>query len=489
MLHRPSIARLVVPTIDPLLDLRVVLRRYGFLAVDAASCVRRDDGWIECGVKAGGGRPAIRCLVAVAPINDGQDGWLSAGECLFDARRPRWLRRPVYRALLPFRPVDAVGRQAIWVDAHGRAVIAWEESTKTLWVGLRLSEEITRYVQGDPEQGNSPESRARFGFSWERPNYLYEPHLVPGYESEPWADRLGFTVVERLATHARLPLVEPIPHGGYGALLITGDDDQALLERYAKQLEVIDGLPITYYLHPLTKHTPETIAALPPNVEFGVHPDAVDEPQRYDELCQEQTAQMRQLCGRPARSVRNHGYLSDGYWGHLPAWNRAGLALDLNTPGVDGTALTGSLLPFQVRGTDGTWSGHYSLLTAFGDGMQEALGMTSQQAARRVRNVVRQVERRGAALLVINLHPMNIITTEPLHREVVAVGRRRGWTTLTAEGLLEWLQCFEQLTFEAGGDTPVLGSAMPVRGLAVRFPTRWGWKRRELPSWIGSVSL
>lgn len=477
------------PQVDALVDLRVVLRRYGLLTVEAGSG-RRGDGWFEFRVKARPGREALTCVVADGISTGGREGQAAGDNWLFDLRDARWYRRrtPAYRALLPFRTLQGADFEPVWIDAQGRAVIAWQRGRRTLWIGLSLTEEIVRNLQGDPTQVGSRASRARFGFEWERPNFLYEAQVVPGYETEPWADRLGFAVAELLAEGAGLPLVDPIPHGGYGAILITGDDDQALLERYAKQLDVIGDLPITYYLHYLTRHTPETIAALPPNVDFGVHPDAIEAPERYTSLCLEQSAQIRQLCGRPARTVRNHGFLNAGYLGHLHAWELAGLALDLNYPGVDGTALTGSLLPFRVRRPDGTWSQHFSLLTVLGDGMQEALKWTPTEAAARVWHVARQVERRRPALLVINLHPMNIITTEPLHRAVVALGHRRGWTALSAEGLLDWLQRFDDLELSVD-DGVALISPRTIEGVSVRLPARRGWKRVALPPWAGACVL
>ena len=61
---------------------------------------------------------------------------------------------------------------------------------------------------------------------------------------------------------------------------------------------------------------------------------------------------------------------------------------------LDGTALTGSFLPFRVRRPDGTWSGHLSLVTAFGDGMRYIGKLTEQQAIKRIVNGLGEVSRR-----------------------------------------------------------------------------------------------
>ena len=96
---------------------------------------------------------------------------------------------------------------------------------------------------------------------------------------------LGFLIAEQLARLNGLPLIEPLPYGLKGLIILTGDDDQAYLEKYDKQLKLIHGIPITYFLHPLTRHTAETLAKLPSSVEIGVHPDALETPEQYGSLC------------------------------------------------------------------------------------------------------------------------------------------------------------------------------------------------------------
>src|SRR5262249_37181411 len=155
---------------------------------------------------------------------------------------------------------------------------------------------------------------------------------------------------------------------------------------------LVADLPFTYFLHPLTKHNGDTLQALGLTVDLGLHPDALDRPEEYDTRCAEQVAWMEAMTRRKVRLVRNHNYLGRGYLGHLGAWEREGLALDVNFSAIDGTALTGSFLPMRLRGVAGAWSEHRSLLTQFGDGMIFALGMTDRKAARRVRHLARQIE-------------------------------------------------------------------------------------------------
>jgi hypothetical protein len=393
--------------------------------------------------------------------------------------------------LLPHLSFSGEGLEPVWVNGEGRPIVAWHgaHGERRLLVGLDVENEIVRYRQGDPQRAHAPGSKARFGFHTERANYLFDDHIIPGLATHPWADYLGFLVAEGWSRLNGLPLVEALPNGARGALILTGDDDQAWLETYAEQRRVVGGLAFTYLLHPLTRHTAETLASLSPTVEFGLHPDALDRPDDYEALCREQALRVGQLCGRKVRVVRNHSYLSRGYLGHLRAWEDNGLELDVNYSAVDGTAMNGSFLPMRVRRVDGTWSEHFSLLTAFGDGMIFALGLSDREAARRVRRLARQIESSVPGVLVLNLHPQNIARTRRLHEAAVALGRRPGWVTLGLETYLEWLRARDTVAVERYGSTLVLTSDRPVRDLAIRIPVGAGWAKRELKPWSGRLEL
>ena len=246
-------------------------------------------------------------------------------------------------------------------------MVAWHRSARrrTLLIGLDIEEEMVRHRQGDPTKVDTARVKSAFGFDFERPNYLFEDQLHPQYRTIPWADHLGFYLAETCARLSGYPLIEPLPQGARAAVVLTGDDDQAFLEKYAEQLRIVGRLPITYFLHPLTRHTRETLEHFPPNVELGLHPDALDKPDTYDQLCMEQAQQICHLSGKLMRIVRNHGYLNRGYLGHLNAWKENGLKLDVNCTGIEGTALNASFLPMRLRQRDGTWAEHYNLLTLF----------------------------------------------------------------------------------------------------------------------------
>ena len=400
-------------------------------------------------------------------------------------RRSWWGRAslPAYRTLLPHITFSGPDIEPIWVTKDGRAVVAWQRNSNgylTLLVGLDVVAEVIRYKQGDPAKVDEIVERSGFGFDFERPYYLYRDQIDPTFPHFPWADMLGFLLAECIAGMAGAPLLEPLPKGLKGLIVLTGDDDQAYLEKYAEQLSCIGDLPITYFLVPQTRHTPETLQAMSKQVEIGVHPDALDNPENYDEICQEQTQFVRELSRLPVLTVRNHGFLNRGYLGHLSAWEKSGLIADVNCPGTDGTALNGSLLPMRVRRLDGSWSSHMSLLTAFGDGMLFGLKLSPRQSVRMIRRSVRTVENGRPGVLVFNLHPQNVKEARLLHSEVVKLARRPGWAAVRLEGFLEWFAARNLVTAVRSGDDWRLLSPESIDSLAARVKTPSGWRKTTL---------
>lgn len=400
-------------------------------------------------------------------------------------------RRPNYHALLPHVSFEVRGSlRPIWVNDAGRAVVAWYGSgaRRTLLIGLDVVEELVRHCQGDPAK-ISVATKGGYGFDFERPTYLFADHILADYTTWPWADYLGFFLAESLSKLCQAPLVEPLPDGARGAVILTGDDDQACLENYEKQLRMTDGVPITYFLTPQTRHTAETVSRFPNSVEIGAHPDALDHPEQYGRLCAEQVGFIRRLTARRVRTIRNHGYLNAGYLGHLKAWEDTGLRLDVNYPGVDGTALNGSFLPMRVRRPDGSWSSHFSLLTLFGDGMLFALNLSERQAARRIRSLARQIEGSYPGVMVVNFHPQNIGQTKRLHACVLKLARRTGWVALGLESYLDWLETLEQVRPECRNGKWSLTSCRTVTGLVLRWPVVHGWRTIRFEPWSGEVAI
>jgi hypothetical protein len=489
-------------TVDPGRDLgwrhfAAALAPYGFLP-----------GPGVFGARPGGG-PALASITrfvtagaALVRVSGAGDGAPPQGLDMRAEPGRRLLRRPgrswfggngpAYHALLPHVSLRGPDLLPVWETEDGRAVIAGRDAggLRELLIGLQVVEELIRHTHGDPTQvGRGDVEKSRWDFPGERPNYLFEDQLVPHLRTIPWADHLGFTLAEALAELTGLPLIEPLPHGARGAVLLTGDDDEAYLEKYAEQLRLVGDFPISYFLLDRTRHTSETIARLPAHVELGLHADALDAPDQYDERCRQQLETVQRLCGRPVRTVRNHGFLNRGYLGHLPVWEATGIRLDVNYPGLDGTALTASFLPFQNRRPDGTWADHYSLVTTFGDGMIGILKLTQRQAAARVRMLCRQIDRSYPGIVCVNFHPQNVASVTKLHQEILAWGRSRAWVAFGAESLLDWWTIRNRVTVEPAPAGATIVVPPGASGLVARVPTPRGWQRSPLPDRAGHHSL
>ncbi len=480
-------------------DLAVVLRRYGFWGLDVdhgGGAITPRLRIVNSALEPVGEREGATQVIFVEsagaaslPAVDCRDE--PAGQMLYAGKKRILRKRPAaYRPLLDFVSFSPELVQPIWQTADGRTVLGWweNEGQSTLLIGLRITEELVRYTQGDPARVSYTGNRNLWGGEHEQASFLYAGNIVAGHELEPWADRLGQTLAELLATAGNLPLLEPLPGGAKGAVMLTGDDDQAWLEKYDEQLALLDGFPITYLMLPHTNHTRETIAKLPDNVEFGVHVDALEYPDKYAEICPRQTREVRELVGdHPARAIRNHGHLNSDYWGHLPAWEEAGLTLGLNIRGLDGTCPTGSYLPFLARRPDGKWSTQLNVFSTFSDSMLGLQNWPEEKQIRCIMELAGQIEKTYPGILVFNFHPQNVSGMREVHKAVMEIGRRSGWLALGAESFLKWREKIEAVRLvERAGDL-VLTSAGPVSDLAVRWAK--DATSQVLPTWEGEHAL
>jgi hypothetical protein len=315
--------------------------------------------------------------------------------------------------------VDASGR-ACWISIRRGGDI-------DLFIGTDIAADLCRYRQGDPARIAERQTEPMWGIPGERPTYLFEQQQPPGTEKERQADWWSMALAQTVAGLDGRELTPMLPGGAPGALVITGDDDQAYLEKYRDQIQLLNGLPVTYFLHPLTRHSRETIRALrsQSRVELGLHPDALDRPDAYFELYRAQAAWFSDVFGDRPTLVRNHGFLNDGYWGHLPVWLEQGVIASSNIPGVNARILNGSLLPARVAIGD-SLSPHWSILTAIGDGIRFALGADGPAAARCITGLAADIiDSRLPGVMVLNLHPQNVAETVDMHRalhEVAAMG-------------------------------------------------------------------
>lgn len=453
-------------------DLPIMLRRFGVAANEIVEAI------------------VVVADEAAARANGVECRRESAGNVLYDIRRFRFLKpRRQYRALFSHLSFEGTGLTPIWTTADGRTVIGWldRDGRRRLIVGLDVVEEVVRYTQGDPEKVNTAVDKTLWGVGHERPAYLFEDHIVPGAEMVPWADNLGFLIARCASQAAGMPLIATLPKGARGAVLLTGDDDQAELQKYAKQLQILNGFPITYLMLPHTRHTRETLDALPSTVELGVHVDALDHPEEYDRICSEQTTAVRELSGRVPRTVRNHGHLNRGYWTQLQAWEQNGLLLDFQIRGLDGTCPTGSYVPYRVRRPDGSWSRHWSLFSTFSDSMLALQHWPERHQTKVITALARQIENTTPGIIVANFHPQNVDDIPKVHRGFMSVGRRRGWTALGGDTLAQWLAAVDGVTMTRSRNGVRLSSTADVSDLALNWPGRNA--PHVIPSFRGNAEI
>jgi len=337
------------------------------------------------------------------------------------------------RSLHDFHAYETNGDVLLSDAQYGPVWLALRRGGSTvLVVGTDLAADLIRYRQGDPAQVRGDRGGDLWGIAGERPVYLYAAQREGEDDHCRHADYWALLLARALERHAALVREPMFPGNAPGAVVVTGDDDQAFLDKYAEQQRVLGDTPITYLLHPLTKHTRKTLRQMRranPRVDFGIHPDALETPNEYGPRLREQVEWYRGLVGEAPESVRNHGFLNDGYWGHLHSWEREGIVFSSNLPGVGGSVLNGSLLPARLAMPDGLTQ-HWSLLTTFGDGMCSVYGWSQQEARQRILKYGQAVRDSGLpGILVFNLHPQNISEMHGLHQAV---------HDLVAEGFLAW---------------------------------------------------
>ncbi|MEO7728977.1 MAG: hypothetical protein ABIS45_17125 [Burkholderiales bacterium] len=356
-----------------------------------------------------------------------------------------WARLRTLHAYYIFQQADGT---TIVSDQANAAVWFWlpVKSGGVLFIGTDLAADFTRYRQGDPAKATIRPTEARWGITGERPNYLFEEQLDGESPQERHADWWAIALAKFVSVKLGRPLRPILPGGALGAVIITGDDDQAYLEKYREQLAILEQTPITYFLHPLTRHSRDSLQKMlrSHRVDLGIHPDALDAPERYGQLLHEQATWYRDLTGTAPLSVRNHGFLNDGYWGHLSAWLREAISISSNLPGLDGHVLNGSLLPGRVA-YEGNLTHHWSLLTAFGDGMVFALKMSDERAAEKIHLLAARIVESGIpGIIVLNLHPQNISESRAMHHAAIEI-IRSGFLPWTMRDCLDWFRQKEGL--------------------------------------------
>jgi hypothetical protein len=351
-----------------------------------------------------------------------------------------WKRLRTLHSSLRF---EARGAMPIVADADGEVVWFQRASGKAsiVFVGTDLASDLMRYRQGDPAMAENRPTEAKWGIPGERPNYLFDAQLAGEVPTERPADWWCEALADALGNLCGIERAPMLPNDAPGAIVVTGDDDQAGLHRYAQQRELLGRLPMTYFLHPLTKHSRKSLEKLQARdrVELGLHPDALDQPDRYGELFAEQAGWYASLTGSAARTVRNHGFLNDGYWNHAKSWMAHGVTGSSNLPGFDGQILNGSLLPAPLA-LGGQLTDHWSILTAIGDGIVFVNNWDDRRSAQCIYGLADRIRSSGVpGAIVLNLHPENVEKTRGMHEAARAIAKS-GFVAWTLSECLDWFK-------------------------------------------------
>lgn len=329
------------------------------------------------------------------------------------------------------------------VTADDRPVWCWRPGGRAgeILIGTDLARDLTLIRQGNPAAAINRPSGARWGFAGERPTYLFEGQIDPRNPFDRMADRWIWTLRGALVSRG-VPARDVLPFGAPGAIIVTGDDDQAPLDDYLGQSKRLGLLPVTYFLHPLAKLSSEALVKLASGrrVEWELHPDALETPDAYAERLREQAIWFHALTGRRPRLARNHGFLNDGYWGHASAWAVEGITGSSNLPGLDGCVLNGSLLPARLL-LDRQLTGHWSVLTAFGDGVFFVHQWDARTALDAIVQAGRRILDEGIpGLLVLNLHPANHAKAAALHEGAHHLVRELGFAAMSMGDAFDWFE-------------------------------------------------
>jgi hypothetical protein len=400
-----------------------------------------------------------------------------------------------WERLRSFHPALALpdeGHVPVVRAPDGRTVWAWRPTTEggELVIGTDLIGDIVLLRQGDPNKAATRPTEPQWGYAGERPTYLFEGQLVPEQPSDRMADWWIWTLRDALIRHGGVAARDVLPFGAPGAVVVTGDDDQAALSDYAAQARKLGRLPVTYFLHPLAKHDAGSILAHAHNraVEWELHPDALDAPDQYGALLRAQADWFTLLVGRRPRLVRNHGFLNDGYWGHATHWLREGIIGSSNLPGVDGRVLNGSLLPARLV-LDGVLTAHWSQLTAFGDGVFFVSQWGDDDALDAIATMGRNIIESGVpGLVVLNLHPANHEKAAAMHEAAHRLVDDFGFCAMTLGDAFAWFSARDELRGDASTERMIAPST-DTRVAAVSETETAGMEAPRKPDGIAQKAI
>lgn len=152
------------------------------------------------------------------------------------------------RSLHNYRTFEAspkVDCEPILLDPDGGAIWLWLPIGEAgiLLIGSRLAEDLVRFRQGDLVQAESNQSRINLAPGSKQPDdYLYQDQIKGGGKYNRQADWLSRALAGLLSEWTGIPLSPLLPNNAIGIVVVTGDDDQAALDKYKMQRKLLANL-------------------------------------------------------------------------------------------------------------------------------------------------------------------------------------------------------------------------------------------------------
>jgi len=108
----------------------------------------------------------------------------------------------------------------------------------------------------------------------ERPLYLFDPQLEWEAPDERHADWWAMALSQALAGQAGVPFAPILPGGAPGRSWSPATTIRPISKKFEEQPQELGDLPITYFLHPLTRHDRASMARLfaGHRVDLGIQP-------------------------------------------------------------------------------------------------------------------------------------------------------------------------------------------------------------------------
>lgn len=318
------------------------------------------------------------------------------------------------------------------------AILQNYKKGRILWIGPNILDEIVRYRHGDPSLPTPEIDYDLNACTCERPQYRFLNQLAQTRKHLPEADLWGWWLAGAIKwLLPEVPWICPLPSGASIALLISGDEDEC-------HSELIDSLaattsksavPYTLFTTRTTNLDGTQLSKLAESgFQYALHPVVQSTPEDYVQELRGQINDFHDKFEAPPSSVRNHMHLHSGYMDFHKIWEEAGLCMEFNYPGADGTVLNGSYLPLNSC-LNGKWLSLQSCITLFSDYVFQT---ETTHAQKRFSQTLAAMRSGLPGYFTCNFHPFNIKQSRKAIRWLAKQTRKKDCIALGVNDLLSF---------------------------------------------------